>query len=127
VLAGCSTAAGSTNTAGADTDSNASSIDLAFRNNRNLTGRLGKIAGVTMDVPQSSGHASGNYASEPVNIQWAISNNGSSDQTVIPASLHGVVLERTSRSLVSFITRPTSFFNPVRFPGHSEAPLSRRE
>jgi hypothetical protein len=44
-----------------------------------------------MDVPQSSGHASGNYASEPVDIQWVVSYNGSSDQTVIPASLHGVV------------------------------------
>jgi hypothetical protein len=93
VLAGCSTAAGSTNTAGADTDSNASSIDLAFRNNRNLTGRaLGKVTGVIMDVPQSSGHASGNYASEPVHIQWAISHNGSSDQMVIAASLHGVAV-----------------------------------
>jgi hypothetical protein len=92
VLAGCGTAAGSTNTAGADADGNASSIDLAFRNNRNLSGRaLGKVAGVTMDVPQSSGHARGNYASEPVHIQWAISNNVSSDQTVIPASLHGGV------------------------------------
>jgi len=92
MFAGCSTGAGSTNTAGADTDTNASGINLAFRNNRNLAGSaLGKVAGVSMDMPQSSGHASGNYASEPVDIQWAISYNGSSDQTVIPASLHGVV------------------------------------
>lgn len=89
VLAGCGTATGST---AGDTGTSASGINLAFRNNRSLTGSaLGKDAAVTMDVPQSSGHASGNYASEPVDIQWAISYNGSSDQTVIPASLHGVV------------------------------------
>jgi len=92
VFAGCSTGAESTNATGADTDTNASGIDLAFRKNRNLTGSaLGKVAGVTMDVPQSSGHASGNFASEPVDIQWAISDNGSSDQTMVPASLHGVM------------------------------------
>ena len=92
MFAGCSTGAGSTNSAGADADTNASGIDLAFRSNRNLTGSaLGKVAGVTMEVPQSSGHASGNYASEPVDLEWAVSHNGSSDQTVIPASLHGSV------------------------------------
>ena len=87
MLAGCSTGSGSTNTAGTDRG-----INLAFRNNRNLTGSaLGKVADVTMDVPQSSGRASGNYASAPVHLQWAISNSGSSEQTVIPASLDGVV------------------------------------
>lgn len=84
VLAGCGTGAGSID--------NASDINLAFRNNRNLTGSaLGRAADVTMDVPQSSGHASGSYASEPVDIQWVISYTGSSDQAAIPANLHGVV------------------------------------
>jgi hypothetical protein len=69
---------------------------------------LGKIAGVTMDVPQSSGHASGNYASEPVDIQWAISN-GSSDQTAIPASLHGLMAGKEV-SLTGQFQHTSNFF-----------------
>jgi len=92
VLAGCGNGAGTTSNAGARTDTTASGINLAFQRNRNLTGgALGKVTGVTMDVPQSSGHASGNYAGEPVDIQWAISDPNSSNRTVIPASLHGAV------------------------------------
>lgn len=92
VLAGCSAGAGPTNTAATDADTNASAINLAFRNNRNLAGSaLGKVTGITLDVPQSAGHVSGNYAGEPAHIQWAVSHNGSSDETVIPASLHGDV------------------------------------
>ena len=118
-LAGCSSPSH-----GSDgIDSGGSGIAMSYTNSSPLTGfQDGKRTDVTAPMPQGSGHASGTFAAEPVDARWNISYNGTSDQTVVPATVAGMLAGVAASLSGTFNLAPNFLFESGTITGMAGGP-----
>jgi len=113
LLAACA----STSSAG---DATASSVNVAYTKKGRLIGTVhGQRVDMIAVLPGSPGTVSGRLAGERVDADWQITYDGTSDQTVLPVTLHGSLAGQDVALTAVFRLQPDFLFDSGTVSGNA--------